>query len=142
MREVILIFCLGFPVALTADDVKPKKKAVRVIAAWERLPGSGEFVATLVRGNDDRWHVRGEKAPFSGLVVHESLRRAVYETAYLKGLKHGRYTTWHRNGVISSMGIHKQGKRSRHREWDFEGGQIELALWNFDGTPKGKPKKD
>ena len=63
MRGVILfslMVAIGWAVA---DDAKPKGKPVRVIAAWERLPGSGEFQPSLVRGSDDLWHVRGEKAP-------------------------------------------------------------------------------
>jgi len=140
MRGVILfslMVAIGWAVA---DDAKPKGKPVRVIAAWERLPGSGEFQPSLVRGSDDLWHVRGEKAPFTGKVVHEFLGRPAYETTYAKGLRHGEHTTWHRNGVISSLSIYKRGVRERHREWDVEGGQVERAQWNFDGTPKKKSK--
>tara|TARA_Y100001934_G_scaffold279303_2_gene382697 strand:+ start:487 stop:897 length:411 start_codon:yes stop_codon:yes gene_type:complete len=135
MREAV--FTLALAACLTAADVpKDKPKPERVVPARKITP-DGFVMENLVRGSDDRWHVRGEKQPFTGLVVDTIFRR-VYETRYLKGLKHGSYTIIHPNGVIAARGIHREGKRVKHREWDIEGGQIELDAWNFDGTPRKK----
>ena len=78
---------------------------------------------------------------FTGKVLDKVFGRE-YETSYLKGLRHGPYVIIHRNGVTAAQGIYRQGKRVKHREWDTEGGQIELEGWNFDGTPKKHAPKN
>jgi len=140
MLRVFVAATLSCVVFLSADDNEPKKKKPeRVIPAREVLE-TGEVVELLKLGKDERWHVLDEKAPFTGKVIDTIFGRQ-FETTYLKGLKHGPYTTWHKNGVVSSSGVYEKGKRVRHKEWDLEGGQIELANWNFDGSPKVKPPK-
>jgi len=135
---VLLVgLCMGL---LGADEPKGEPKPVRVVQAREVTP-AGEVVEMLVRSSDDRWHVRGEKLPFTGKVLDKVFGRE-YETSYLKGLRHGPYVIIHRNGVTAAQGIYRQGKRVKHREWDTEGGQIELEGWNFDGTPKKHAPKN
>ena len=135
------VFFIGFTMGLLgADAPKVKPKPARVIQAREVTP-DGEVLEVLVRGSDDRWHVRGEKPPFTGKVLDKVFGRK-HETSYLKGLRHGPYVIIHFNGVTAAQGIFRQDKRVKHREWDTEGGQIELDGWNFDGTPKKPaPKK-
>ena len=134
-----MVLLAGMAMNLLWADA-PKGKPVRVIQAREVTP-AGEVVEVLVRGSDERWHVRGEKLPFTGKVLDKIFGRE-HETNYLKGLRHGPYVIIHRNGVTAAQGIFRQGKRMKHREWDTKGGQIELEGWNFDGTPKQPaPKK-
>ena len=138
MHGMVLLvgLCMGL---LGADKPKGEPKPVRVVHAREVTP-AGEVVELLVRSSDDRWHVRGEKLPFTGKVLDKVFGRE-YETSYLKGLRHGPYVIIHRNGVTAAQGIFRQGKRVKHREWDTEGGQIELDGWNFDGTPNQPAQK-
>ena len=139
MREAVLFIVFAISV-IAADAPKVKPESVRVIPAREVSP-TGEVLEVLVRGSDDRWHVREEKLPFTGKVVDKVFGRE-HETSYLKGLRHGPYVIIHRNGVTAAQGVFRQGKRVKHREWDTEGGQIELEGWNFDGTSKKRaPKK-
>ena len=134
-----MVLLAGLAMSLLGADA-PKGKPVRIIQAREVTP-AGEVVEVLVRGSDERWHVRGEKLPFTGKVLDKIFGRE-HETNYLKGLRHGSYVIIHRNGVTAAQGIFRQGKRVKHREWDTEGGQIELDGWNFDGTSKQPaPKK-
>ncbi len=139
MHGMVLLvgLCMGL---LSADEPKGEPKPVRVVHAREVTP-AGEVVELLVRSSDDRWHVRGEKLPFTGKVLDKVFGRE-YETSYLKGLRHGPYVIIHRNGVTAAQGIYRQGKRVKHREWDTEGGQIELEGWDFDGTPKKHAPKN
>lgn len=139
MHGMVLLvgLCMGL---LSADEPKGEPKPVRVVHAREVTP-TGEVVELLVRSSDDRWHVRGEKLPFTGKVLDKVFGRE-YETSYLKGLRHGPYVIIHRNGVTAAQGIYRQGKRVKHREWDTEGGQIELEGWDFDGTPKKHAPKN
>ena len=139
MRGTVLFVGLAMSL-LGADAPKGKPEPMRVIQAREVTP-DGEVLEVLVRGSDDRWHVRGEKPPFTGKVLDKVFGRK-HETSYLKGLRHGPYVIIHFNGVTAAQGIFRQDKRVKHREWDTEGGQIELDGWNFDGTPKKlAPKK-
>ena len=133
MRGAVLFVCLAIGV-IAADAPKVKPAAVRVIQAREVSP-TGEVLEVLVRGSDDRWHVREEKLPFTGKVIDKVFGR-VHETSYLKGLRHGLYVIIHRNGVTAAQGLFLKGKRVKHREWDMQGGQIELDAWNFNGTPQ------
>ena len=133
MREAVLFIVFAISV-IAADAPKVKPESVRVIPAREVSP-TGEVLEMLVRGSDDRWHVREEKLPFTGKVVDKVFGRE-HETSYLKGLRHGLYVIIHRNGVTAAQGLFLKGKRVKHREWDMQGGQIELDAWNFDGTPK------
>jgi len=134
-----MVLLAGLAMSLLGADA-PKGKPVRVIQAREVTP-VGEVVKVLVRGSNERWHVRGEKLPFTGKALDKVFGRE-HETNYLKGLRHGPYVIIHRNGVTAAQGIFRQGKRVKHREWDTEGGQIELDGWNFDGTSKQPaPKK-
>ena len=138
MREAVLFIVFAISV-IAADAPKVKPESVRVIPAREVSP-TGEVLEMLVRGSDDRWHVREEKLPFTGKVVDKVFGRE-HETSYLKGLRHGLYVIIHRNGVTAAQGLFLKGKRVKHREWDTEGGQIELEGWNFDGTPKKRTLK-
>ena len=134
-----MVLLAGLAMSLLGADA-PKGKPVRIIQAREVTP-AGEVVEVLVRDSDERWHVRGEKLPFTGKVLDKIFGRE-HETNYLKGLRHGPYVIIHRNGVTAAQGIFRQDKRVKHREWDTKGGQIELDGWNFDGTPKQPaPKK-
>ena len=133
MREAVLFIVFAISV-IAADAPKVKPESVRVIPAREVSP-TGEVLEVLVRGSDDRWHVREEKLPFTGKVVDKVFGRE-HEMSYLKGLRHGLYVIIHRNGVTAAQGLFLKGKRVKHREWDMQGGQIELDAWNFGGTPK------
>ena len=139
MRGTVLFVGLAMGL-LGADAPKGKPVPVRVIQAREVTP-AGEVVEVLVRGSDERWHVRGEKLPFTGKVGDKVFGRE-HETSYLKGLRHGPYVIIHRNGVTAAQGVFLKGKRVKHREWDMQGGQIELDAWNFDGTPKKPAPKN
>ena len=133
MREAVCLIVMALGLA-AADAPKRNPKPVRVVPTREVTP-DGAVVELLVRGSDDRWHVRGEKLPFTGQVVDKIFGR-VHETHYLKGLRHGPYVIIHRNGVVAAQGIFHKGKRVKHREWDVEGGQIKLDAWKFDGSPR------
>jgi hypothetical protein len=94
-----------------------------------------------IREQDSLAYLKGEKFPFTGVVVGRGDgSRMTYFANYEGGKQHGPEIWWHGDGGMRKMLDYEHGEKTRHREW-FENGERKIDAMMRDGVAFGRHLK-